>query len=95
MSENKKPEQARKWTIEYQGIWIAGCREGEFEKPSEPYVAIEVVEKTVYDALQSQLARYREALEITVNQRTRGYPTYKEWENIWIKANSALEESHE
>jgi hypothetical protein len=32
-----------------------------------------------------------EALETTHRQVTRGYPTYIEWEGIWIKNNQAIE----
>jgi hypothetical protein len=45
--------------------------------------------------LLDDLLQCVEALEKTVNQRTRGYPTPQEWEANWIVCNTTLSQLKE
>lgn len=47
------------------------------------------------DILLPLLTEAIEALETTKRQRTRGYPTYIEWEGIWTTSNRALNSINE
>lgn len=38
------------------------------------------------------IEKMKKAMLDTINQRTRGYPTWQEWEKIWVSNNEALAE---